>query len=138
MDKKDSRGSLKLPADLHKQIGHYALDHGISNAEAIRRAWDGLTTVTVTPGPRNITIKDGVVSSTEQTAASPQPDILAGLKPDDAQAVREFVEILRGEDEWLRNMAMMAIESSRRLKAPQVQERAVPDVPAAPKAKSRG
>jgi hypothetical protein len=80
----------------------------------------------------------GVVSSTERNAAPSQPDILAGLEPDDAKAVHEFVEILKGEDEWLRSMAMIAIESSRRLKAPQVQERAVADVPAARKAKSRG
>jgi hypothetical protein len=38
--KKDGRATLNIPADLHKQIGHYAIDHDISAAEAVRRAWE--------------------------------------------------------------------------------------------------
>ncbi len=76
--------------------------------------------------------------SAEQPPAPPQSDMLSGLSEADAQAVREFVEILRGDDDWLRSMAMLAVESSRRLKAPQVNERAVADAPADRRARSRG
>ncbi|CAB4131130.1 hypothetical protein UFOVP130_62 [uncultured Caudovirales phage] len=133
MQKQATVPTLKIPKALHTRLKIAAAEAESGLGELAERIlWAGVEQ----PHPQ---VGDPQsVPSAEQTTTTAQPDILAGLKPDDAQAVREFVEILRGEDEWLRNMAMMAIESSRRLKAPQVQERAVADVPVARKAKSRG
>jgi hypothetical protein len=42
--KKDSRGgSLRIPPDLHKKLGHYAVDNEVSMAQAIERAWEAFT-----------------------------------------------------------------------------------------------
>ena len=41
-DKKDNRANLKIPAELHKAMAHYAIDEEITLADVVRRGWDSL------------------------------------------------------------------------------------------------